>query len=85
MSEDYDPRTCITAGECRAMGGEVPTDIPDCAWVPRRALKLDSVMADVTEADRKARALPSFKVTLTITEPFRWVEINRTIDLSEDL
>lgn len=35
---DYDPTTCITAGELRSQGNGVPANIPDCAWIPKNAV-----------------------------------------------
>lgn len=38
---DYDPASCVTAGELRAMGCAVPEKVPDCAWVPKSMVSYD--------------------------------------------
>lgn len=37
----YDPDTCITAGELRGIGLDVPSSIPDCAWVRKEGTYWD--------------------------------------------
>lgn len=70
MTDEYDHKTCITAGEVRAMGGDVPAAVPDCAWVRRTSLKFgDSHVS----GDREAREL-TVSMAITIDEPWRWIE-----------
>ena len=61
---EYDERTCITAGELRSGGHNIPAHVPDHAWVPR-----DSLFAgtDARIDDDGVRVT----MTLTITAAFR--------------
>ena len=70
-TESYDPATCITAGELREAGAEVPDNVPDCGWVPRASMRLTPGKAT---HDTKTKRL-SIDVGLTFTEPFRWVDV----------
>lgn len=68
---EYDPRTCITAGQLRAAGAPVDDDLPDCAWVP---------WASVDYEVGKATGGPDLgsitcPITMTFSEPFRWVSL----------
>ena len=76
---EYNPDTCITAGELRAMGASILDTIPDCAWIPRHALKPLSYSVEAVTVDAATR----FDVTwqCEITEPFRWITINGTIKI----
>jgi len=73
---EYNPVTCITAGELRDAGAVFDESIPDCAWVPRSSLKLGKVMTKtVDESTRQVSA----GFTLEATEPFHWISVNGTI------
>lgn len=69
MTEEYDPQTCIDAGQLRAMGLAVPADIPDCGWIPRRAMsaEMKSMSADGNSI--------MMDMAITFAEPFRWVNL----------
>jgi hypothetical protein len=76
MSE-YDPKTCITAGEMREIGFGVPAQIPDCAWIPRSAFDLDwEVTCGPSGGDNSLSA----KVTVKVNEPFRWIRLEFTVE-----
>jgi len=66
---DYDAATCITAGELREMGCEIPAKVPDCAWVPRHAM----IMGDVSARLDPLRDTLDCTVLLSFAQPFRWV------------
>lgn len=66
---EYDEKTCITAEELRMKGLDIPIDIPDLAWIPRNALKINSATYDETEIKENYF---KFKVMVEFTEPFRW-------------
>lgn len=84
MSErEYDPETCITAGERRAQGFHVPDSIPDAGWIPRLSMRLESMAPVVNQPDKTERRL-DVSMMVSFSEPFRWIEINSTIDV-EDL
>lgn len=69
MSEaEYDERTCVTAGELRARGIDVPKEIPDVGWVPRESIR-GSFKAGGVEGDTLHGV-----TTIEFTEPFRWID-----------
>lgn len=74
--EDYHSSTCITAGELREMRCDVPGDIPDCAWVPRSALKFN-VQAPTAVNERRFVV----NVRVEIAQPFRWIEVKGTLEV----
>lgn len=70
----YDSTICITAEELRDIGIEVPETIPDCAWVPRWALRFsvgEVVAVDATRYTTNCR--------IGFAQPFRWVESEVTL------
>lgn len=73
MSETMEmPVDAVYAGSIRTLGVEVDPRIPDCAWVPRSAMRIDTKgRADGDKLQMMA--------TVTFDEPFRWVEIPITI------
>jgi hypothetical protein len=73
---EYDPVTCVTAGELRALGAEIPDAVPDCGWVSRAALLYDNSPEVTVEGSRM-----SIHMSATIDEPFKW--INVTVDISK--
>lgn len=75
MTDEYDPKTCVTAGEVRAMGGNVPAAVPDCAWIRRVALRfIDSTVS----GDRTAREL-TVSMSFVIDDPWRWTWTEWTV------
>lgn len=70
---EYDPRTCITAGELRAAGIEVDEKIPDVGWIPRVALELGTTKVDMDGDTIVCSA------TMNVTEPFRWITLDAVI------
>lgn len=74
---DYDPKLDITAGEFRALGKVLPASIPDCAWVPRAAMRMGEVKATPTGDPSRRGVHVSWSVTFD--EPFRWVEVTGTL------
>jgi len=63
---DYDPKTCVTAEELRAMGVVFDADVPDCAWVPRASLVPDPGSC-VLKADE-----PWLKARIRVGPRFKW-------------
>lgn len=72
---EYDPRTCITAGELRAGGATIRDEVPDCAWVPRWAIRWEP---KASLADAPGTIAVDLRAILS--EPFRWIEITITGD-----
>ena len=70
----YDERTCITAAELRTMGLAVPKSIPDEGWVPRASMKFKVGRASIDGGTL------GMSVEFSFTEPFRWLELNVTVD-----
>lgn len=62
----------ITAGELREMGLPIPESIPDCASIPRSAMKWTVVDA-ATTADDKTVVL---KLNVAFTANFEWVQLD---------
>ncbi len=75
MSDEYDPQTCVTAEELRAVGLELPESIPDCAWVLRGSIHF--ALKDTEQSDLKDLFIG---VTVEFCEPFRWISVNFTIE-----
>lgn len=75
---EYDPDLCIHAGELREMGFNIPKAVPDCAWIPKSAMRMH-----VEEGKSQNPRLPNISLELTVTEPFQWIEISGTINLEE--
>lgn len=78
--EEYDEKTCITAGELRNMGVNVPKDIPDYGWIPRYALRFTGPMEAFP-----GKEPGSIRVNIgtKITEPFRWVRVDLELEGKE--
>lgn len=66
-TDEYDPRTCLTAGELRANGILIPGAVPDCGWIPRGGVKASS--AAVTQEDVDAGIL-RININYEFTQPF---------------
>ncbi len=61
---DYDPKTCVTAGCLRSIGWPIPEEIPDCGWVPWTSMQV----IDVSLHDDGMGF-----VSVQFTTPFKWV------------
>lgn len=66
---EYDPKTCITAGELRAMGCSIPSTIPDCGWVHRSAVHFGESTSKLEGDDL------IIDLSVSFDESFRWVEV----------
>lgn len=75
--QEYNPQTCITAQELRASGVTVPDHIPGPAWVHRHTVRFGG--ADVA-LDNQDPSRMNVQMTVTFTQPFRWVEA--TVEIS---
>ena len=73
MEGEYNERTCITAGELRAMGAQVPDSIPDCGWVPKHTMKFGEPAVSMDEVDSM---MLHVNTPVTFTAPFRWVSVD---------
>lgn len=76
MSLSYDPETCITAGEMRCLGFEVPENIPDAAWCRRSSLHM--VLDNVAQGENNTVVM-NFMIHLS--EPLQWVELDFVVSL----
>lgn len=56
--KEYDPGTCVTAEELRAMGLDLPETVPDCAWLPRASVKVGTGRARFDPEDRSRILVP---------------------------
>lgn len=71
---DFNPATCVTAGELRAIGIAIPGCVPDCGWVPRHAVDLDLSFSVPTDAQIKAGEVP-VQAVVNIRCAFRWITV----------
>lgn len=76
---EYDPKTCITADELRAMSIPVPDRVPGCGWVPRHAMEWRAEVPEHSKEDI-AQGILNVSMEVTFTEPFRWITATMTID-----
>jgi hypothetical protein len=78
----YDPETCITAGELRALRVPVPSHIPDVAWTLRGSLQSvpESTIVEVDE-DGKVH----YSCEWTFIYPFHWVTVDVELEKSEEI
>jgi len=74
----YDPVTCITACELRAIGVPIPAHVPDCGWIKRTAISMKPVAVKATPGEI-AQGMMTVNLETVITQPFRWIELNATI------
>ncbi len=78
--DEYDPATCQTAGELRAAGMQIPATIPDCAWIPVGSM----VVVGEPKVTAKAPNLLTVQgLRVMFTVPFRWIEVEGTVTVSE--
>lgn len=75
---EYNEQICITAGELREMGVDVPDRIPDCVWIPRWSMRMDAEGQEPTAAECEQGILKA-KVIITFTQPFQWVSVDFTL------
>ena len=69
--DEYDPVTCVTAGELRASGFPVPNDIPDCGWIPRVSVHVaDVTVGEVTDG---GDGRLNIAMEIRYSEPFQWL------------
>lgn len=73
---EYDPVIRITAGELRALGLNLPENIPDCGHVSRTAIRHVASTEDPIKL--MADGAVQFGIDVFIDEPFCWVELNVT-------
>lgn len=79
----FDPTTCVTVRELRNRGfSNIPADFPDCAWIPRDSIKFE-FFNETTRQDVE-KGLMKAGMRATFTEPFRWIEIDYTIEKLEN-
>ena len=67
---DYDPASCVLAGELRGMGMVIPGHVPDAAWVPRSCVVV--TRSGVFQEPGGLMCVVEFR----ITGPFRWVSVS---------
>jgi len=75
---EYDPKTCITAGELREFGAQIPQDILDCGWIPRNHLSLKLGTHELSGLEPTQL---QFSIELTFLSEFRWVKA--TFEISD--
>ena len=68
--QEYKPDTCITAGELRESGFNIPEHVPDCAWIPRGSLSPEPESLKVTDG---GNSTVKIAWAARLTTPFRWV------------
>lgn len=66
----------ITAGELRVMGIPVPSNIPDVASIPRRAMKM--TVGEVTSMDGDKTAVVSISVKFEAN--FEWIQLDLVLE-----
>ena len=59
----------LYAGELRAIGCDIPANIPDCAWVPRHGVKYRPLFTDFDGATL------TMQTGISFTEPFTWIVV----------
>ena len=74
---EYDPITCITAGELRIAGFTIPPEVPDCGWIRRGSIKMEAY--NETTPDDVAQGKMKVGLRSTFTEPFQWIEVDFSI------
>lgn len=66
----------ITAGELRAMGMQIDARVPDCASVPRSALRFKDAQCRMGTKPGQMIARLSFE----LAAPFEWVEVSTIVE-----
>lgn len=49
----YNPETCLTASELRNLGFPVPSEIPDGAWVPKWAIRIEPIPGEAEQSQEQ--------------------------------
>lgn len=75
MTSEYDPETCITAGELRMSGLVIPENIPDCGWVRRSAIRAVPGDGQLSSDGRF-----SIGIALQFNEPFQWISVSVEVE-----
>ena len=75
VPDEYDPATCITAGDLRQLGFPIPEGVPDVAWVPRMAF-----FSAFQSAEAGPDGSMNLKFNVRFTHPFRWIQVDFTVD-----
>jgi hypothetical protein len=70
--------TPISAGWLRECGIPIPESIPDCATVPRSAMRMEMVGSSASGGVMTAQ------MQVTFSEAFKWVEATVTVDDDHD-
>lgn len=83
LPTEYDPETCLTAGELRATGAHVPENIPDCAWVPRCSVVVRRPPS--VDIDPIDPTIIRVDTTMEFTAPFRWIKVEATFNKEETM
>lgn len=71
---EYDPATCVTAGELRELGFPIPASIPDVAWCLRSSLV--PKLKDVQGSDGEY----TIHFTIEFMKPLEWIQMDFVID-----
>lgn len=74
MSDEYNSKTCITAGELRAIGVAIPAEVPDCGWVPRYSMTYGG--PQVTIDNRRIHCTAAIRFSV----PFQWIEVTGRVE-----
>ena len=74
----YESETCYTAKELREMGINIPLEIPDCAWVPKSAVRWDVKAASSKFVVEKLEMHTNIPVHVDVD--FQWLSIEVTED-----
>lgn len=76
--DEYNEKTCTTAGELRALGIVIHETVPDVAWVPRYAMRVKygemRMVGDTFCAD----------LSITFTHPFRWLRVEMEVAVGSE-
>lgn len=73
---EYDPKTCVTAGELRSIGLPIPDSIPDVAYIPHYGITAKLIRISGDDADGEFDAV----VDVTFVEPFRWISLKLVVE-----
>ena len=67
----FDPETCVTAGELRALGCQIDETIPDCGWIEWGAWHVD----EIGETTIREDGTLDVRFTFRPNKPFRWWQV----------
>ena len=80
---EYNPKTCVTAGELRAMGIPIPERVPDVGWIPRTAMRWTGAAPGATTEEEKAQGILNLSLEVRFTEPFQWIDVEFDVKETE--